>query len=253
MTSTILVTGGTGTLGRQVVPLLREADIAVRVLSRHVRPATAGVEYVACDLIAGTGVEAAVEGVDTVLHLAGGQKGDDVATANLVRAARAAGVKHVVHISVIGADRMPLAWMRMKLDAEQAVRESGVPWTILRAAQFHSLILTVVAKMAKLPIVPAPKMRAEPVDARDVAVRLVELALGDPAGLVPELAGPRVYELSGLIRDYQRATGRRRPLLPLGMPGKAGRAYKQGENLARSGAEHGARTWEDFLAESVKP
>ncbi|NUT33134.1 MAG: SDR family oxidoreductase [Hamadaea sp.] len=251
MTSTILVTGGTGTLGRAVVPLLREAGVPVRVLTRHPRPAADGVEYVAGDLVAGTGVEAAVAGVDTILHLAGGQKGDDVAAATLVRAAAAGGVKHIVHISVIGADRMPLAWMRMKLAAEEAVRESGVPWTILRAAQFHSLILTIVEKMAKLPVVPAPKMRAEPVDARDVAVRLVELALGDPAGLVPDLAGPQVFDLADLLRGYLRATGRRRPLLPLGLPGAAGRAYKNGENLAGRGADRGARTWEAFLAERV--
>ena len=254
MTSPILVTGGTGTLGRLVVPLLRESGRDVRVLSRHGRASGDGVEYVTCDLVKGEGIEAALDGVETVLHLAGGPKGDDEATRRLARAAARAGVRHLVYISVIGADRVPLGWFRSKLRAEQAVAGCGVPWTTLRAAQFHDLVLTVVEKMAKLPVVPVPGgLRFQPVDAREVAARIVELTLGEPAGLVPDLAGPTVYGLGELSRGYLRARGGRRLLLPVRMPGKAGRAYRAGENLTLEGAALGARTWEDFLAERLNP
>ncbi|MFD9962543.1 SDR family oxidoreductase [Amycolatopsis sp. NPDC058986] len=249
MTSTILITGGTGTLGRLVVPLLREAGQRVRVLSRTRRAAEDGIEYVTGDLVKDEGVEAAVAGASIVLHLAGGPKGDDVATRNLARAAAAAGVRHLVYISVIGADRVPLAWMRSKLAAERAVSESGVPWTTVRAAQFHDLALKMVAGMAKLPVVPKPGgLRLQPVEARDVAERLVELALGEPAGLVPDLAGPRVYGMDELVRGYLAAQGKRRPMLPVRIPGKVGRAYRAGGNLTLEGASLGRGTWEDFLA-----
>jgi uncharacterized protein YbjT (DUF2867 family) len=256
MTSTILVTGGTGTLGGHVVPLLREAGRTVRVLSRHgVRHGgepEEGVEYVTADLLGGEGIEAALVGVETVLHLAGGPKGDDRATQNLVRAAAGAGVKHLVYISVIGADTMPIGWFRTKLAAERAVAESGVGWTTLRAAQFHELVLDTVGKMTKLPVVPCPGgLRFQPVDSREVAARLVELTLGEPAGLVPDLAGPTVYDMADLARGYLRAQGRRRPLLPVRMPGKVGRAYRAADNLAVEGILQGERTWEDFLAERV--
>ena len=192
MTSPILVTGGTGTLGRLVVPLLRDAGCDVRVLSRGRHQPGNGVQHVTGDLLTGAGVESAVAGVETVLHLAGGPKGDDEATRNLVRAASRAGVRHLVYISVIGADRVPLSWLRSKLDAERAIADSGLAWTTLRAAQFHNLVCTMVEKMAKLPVVPVPgdsgSSRSTP---RDVAERLVELTLGEPAGLVPDLAGPR--------------------------------------------------------------
>ncbi|MFI6491432.1 SDR family oxidoreductase [Streptomyces sp. NPDC050564] len=251
--STILVTGGTGTLGSLVVPLLREAGRDVRVLSRHAREVADGVEYVAVDLLKGEGLEAASAGVDTVLHLAGGPKGDDIATRNLVRAARSAGVRHLVYISVIGADRVPLAWLRSKLDAERAIAESGVPWTTLRAAQFNELTLKMVRTMAKMPVFPVPGgLRLQPVDARDVAARIAELALGSPAGLVPDLAGPKVYGLGDLARGYLEAHGKRRPMMPVRIPGKAGRAYRAGDNLTLDGAEIGKRTWEDFLAERVR-
>jgi len=253
MTATILVTGGTGTLGRQVVPLLQATGAKVRVLSRTARETRDGVEYAAADLLTGEGVEAAVDGAEIVLHLAGGQKGDDEATRNLVQAARKFGVRHLVYISVIGVGRIPLAWLRMKEAAEQAVAESGVPWTTLRAAQFHDLVLKTVQAMAKSPIVPIPGgLRFQPVDTRDVAERLVELTLGDPAGLVPDLAGPKVYGMRDLVTGYLRATGKRRLLLPVRIPGAAGRAYRSGSNLTLTGADLGERTWEEFVGQHTR-
>ncbi|WP_290860675.1 SDR family oxidoreductase [Hamadaea sp.] len=247
--TTILVTGGTGTLGRQVVPLLRETGAKVRVLSRQARTGDEGVEYAVADLLTGEGVEAAVDGAEIVVHLAGGQKGDDVATRTLAAAARKFGVRHLVYISVIGVGRVPLGWLRMKEAAEQAIEDSGVPWTTLRAAQFHDLVLKTLQGMTKSPVVPVPGgMRFQPVDTHDVAVRLVELALGEPAGLVPDLAGPQVYEMRDLITGYLRATGKRRLLLPIRVPGAAGKAYRDGANLTVTGADLGTRTWEQFAA-----
>ena len=250
MTSTILVTGGTGRLGRLVVPLLADAGAKVRVLSRHVGELAAGIDHFAADLVRGQGIEPALDGADVVLHLAGGPKGDDVATANVVRAAVHGGVRHLVYVSVIGADRVPLAWYRSKLGAERAVAGSGLAWTTLRAAQFHDLVLAVSEKLARLPVIPLPGgLRFEPVDARDVAQRVADLTLREPAGLVADLAGPRVYPLAELVRGYLGAQGKRRLMLPIRMPGKAGRAYRAGENLAGPHADRGTRTWENFLAE----
>jgi uncharacterized protein YbjT (DUF2867 family) len=249
---TMLVTGGTGTLGRQVVPLVQKAGWKVRVLSRHAQDRGDGVEYVAADLLQGDRLDAALQAVEVVIHLAGGPKGDDVGTRNLVRAAERAGVRHLVHISVTAVDQLPLTYFRSKLGAEQAVRESSVPWTVVRAAQFHDFALKTVQAMAKLPMMPLPGgVRFQPVDARDVAERLVELALGEPAGLVPDLVGPKVYSLGELARNYLRATGKHRLSMPIRVPGKVGKVYRAGGNLTLTGATIGTRTWEDFLAEHI--
>jgi uncharacterized protein YbjT (DUF2867 family) len=130
---------------------------------------------------------------------------------------------------------------------------SGLGWTTLRATQFHDLALLTVRQLARLPVVPVPAgWRFQPVDAGEVAERLVELALGAPAGLVPDLGGPRIYELAELVRSYLRATHRHRPILPVRTPGRAARAVRAGANLAPERAV-GRRTWEEFLAERVSP
>src|SRR6266498_3422904 len=260
MTSRILVTGGTGTLGRQVVPRLREAGCDVRVLSRHSHSSGDGVEYVTGDLLKDEGIQAAVDGAGIIVHCAGSNKGDDEATRNLVRAASLAGAQHLVYISVIGVDRIPVVsgidrtmfgYFRSKLAAERVVADSGLPWTTLRAAQFHDLLLMVARQMARLPVIPLPAgFRFQPVDAGEVAARLVELALGTPAGLVPDMAGPRVYEMAELLRGYLRASHRQRPIIPVWLPGKAARAFPAGANLA-PGRAVGGRAWEEFLADRV--
>ena len=106
--SPILVTGGTGTLGRQVVARLSAAGHSVRSLSRHSHPSADGIEYVTGDLLTDEGIEPAVAGAAIIVHCAGSSKGDDEATRNLVRAASRAGTQHLVYISVIGADRIPV-------------------------------------------------------------------------------------------------------------------------------------------------
>jgi uncharacterized protein YbjT (DUF2867 family) len=258
MTSPILVTGGTGTLGRCVVARLREAGRDVRVLSRHSHEAADGIEYVTGDLLADEGIASAVDGTEIIVHCAGSNKGDDVATRNLVGAASRGGAQHLIYISVVGADRIPLVsgidramfgYFGNKLATERVVTSSGLPWTTLRATQFYDLILMVAEQMAKLPVIPVPSgIRFQPVETDEVAARLVELALGVPAGLVPDIAGPRVYSTSDLLRSYLRARGKHRPMVPVRLPGRAARAVRDGANLAPNRAV-GTRTWEEFLAD----
>jgi uncharacterized protein YbjT (DUF2867 family) len=268
MTTPILVTGGTGTLGRLVVERLRERERDVRVLSRHPGAGGAhgatgdapGVEFVAADLTTGVGAEAAVAGVEIIVHLAGTQLGDDVKTRHLVEAAKKAGAQHLVYISVVGAERIPIqgridqtmfGYFGSKLAAEEVVSGSGIPWTTLRATQFDQTFLIVAKAMAKLPIVPSPSgLRFQPIDAREVADRLVELALGEPAGLVAEMGGPRDYTMRELIRVYLKAANKHRLIISVPTMGGAARAVRAGANLTPDHAV-GQRTWEDYVAERV--
>lgn len=261
MTSPILVTGGTGTLGRSVVPRLRAAGADVRILSRSSHAAADGIEYVTGDLSTGVGVERAVDGVETIVHLAGSARGDEVKARNLVPAASRAGVRHIVNISVVGAERVPVVsgvdrmmfgYFAMKRATEEVIADSGIPWTTLRATQFHDLILMVVKQLAKLPLTPVPTgTRFQPVETDEVAERMVEAALDKPSGLLPEFGGPRVQTIAELLQAYLEVVHRgARPKIPLWMPGKAARSIRAGANLTPAHAD-GRVTWEQFLAERV--
>src|SRR5690242_9182341 len=176
MTAPILLTGGTGTLGRRLLPLLRQAGHPVRVLSRHAHAPSDGVEYATGDLDTGAWLDTAMAGVETVVHCAGSTRGDDVKARNLVRAAtspNAAGrIRHLVYISVVGCDRIPVTsrvdrtvfgYFAAKQAAERVVADSGLPWTTLRATQFHDLTLATARQMARLPLIPVPRgLRFQP-------------------------------------------------------------------------------------------
>lgn len=253
MTSPILVTGGTGTLGRLVVGRLREAGREVRVLTRRSRPAEDGVEFMTGDLAMGVGLEPAVAGVGTIVHCASDKKGDAEATRNLVRAASSLpAAPHLVYISIVGVDRLSFKYARSKLDSERIVTDSGLPWTILRATQFYDMILSGVRQLAKLPVVPAPAgFEVQPIHPDEVAARLVELALGEPAGRAADLGGPEKYSFADLLRVYLRVRRRRRPVVPVWMPG-LGRIRDGAllpEHRTAPGLVVGRRTWEEFLAE----
>ena len=214
----------------------------------------------AADLSTGQGVDAAVEGAEIIVHLAGTAKGDEEKARHLVQAARRAGARHLVYISVVGDDRIPVVsgldramfgYFASKRAAGRIVAESGVPWTTLHVTQVYDLTLKTVEGMAKLPVIPVPSgFRFQPIDTGAVADRLVELALDAPAGLVPDLGGPEVYEMADLVRSYLRAVGRRRLIVPLWLPGRAARAIREGANLTPNRVV-GRRTWEEFLAARV--
>jgi uncharacterized protein YbjT (DUF2867 family) len=258
----VLVTGGTGRAGRPVVQRLHDAGGELRVLSHTRKPAIDGVDYVQGDLVTGEGIDRAVRGAGIIIHCAGATsfRRDQAMTANLIQAARQLPAPpHLVKISVVGADRVPVGrglgklmfgYFESMVANERAVERSGLPWSTLRATQFFDAVALIARAMARLPLIPVPSgIRFQPVDTGEVADRLIELAFGPPAGLAPDFAGPTAYPMADLLRGYLSAVGRHRPLMPVHLPGKIARAVKDGANLPAANATLGHRTWEEFLAE----
>ncbi|MFI9253101.1 SDR family oxidoreductase [Streptomyces sp. NPDC053069] len=240
--TTILVTGGTGTLGRCVTQRLRADGHDVRVLSRHAQP-------YAVDLrVGGDKLDAALAGVETVVHCASTQRGgDEKAAGHLVAAARRAGVGHLVYISIVGTDRVPLGYYRTKLAVERQIEASGLGWTILRTTQFHDLLVSVLSGLAKAPVLLVPAgVPDQPVEVGEVADRLAALALSGPAGRVADMGGPEVRSLDSLARSYLRATGRRRAVAQVPLFGGTYRAARAGGLLTPEQAV-GKTTFEEYL------
>lgn len=249
----ILVTGGTGVLGRQVVERLRSSGEEVRVLSRGGRPGT-----VRGDLANGEGLGAAVDGVETIVHCASSlsksRQSDVEGTGRLLRVARRAGVSHVVYVSIVGVDRNPyFPYYRTKLETERVVRQSTAPWTILRATQFHDFVLRLIQTFERGSFVPVPKgVILQPIDTGEVADHLIELSHGDPAGHAPDIGGPEVRTFADLARAYLGVSGEEKRVIEMPLPGKAARAFREGAQTCPD-QTYGERTWEEFLEERLDP
>jgi uncharacterized protein YbjT (DUF2867 family) len=225
----IAVAGGTGTVGKHVVDVARERGHDPVVLTR-----SAGV-----DLLTGTGLADALAGVDAVIDVANlfTQKEDEAraffgaTTRNLLDAEKAAGVTHHVLLGIVGSQKSQYGYYLGKMAQEQLVHGGEVPWTELRATQFHEFAEQIYGIARLGPIVLAPIGRVQPIAAREVAERLVELAVGAPSGLVAELAGPREENLLRMVRAAARATGKTGPILGVPAPGPGGRAMRDGTLL----------------------
>ncbi|MDT0446163.1 SDR family oxidoreductase [Streptomyces johnsoniae] len=253
MQSVILVTGGTGTLGREVVRRLLEDEHEVRVLSRHGRPEgdRLPVEWSEGDLKTGAGLDAALTGVDAVVHCATvGGRGDVAMTRRLTRAALRIGRPHVVYVSVVGVDRArSVSFCRAKAECERIVEECGLPWTVLRATQFHSLITRAVRAQRWLPVVLTlgGGVRLQPMAEQEAASRLAGLAVGRPQGRVPDVAGPEIRTARDLARTAARAQGLHRPVVAVRLPGKGFREVRDGALLA-PGRAVGLVGFEEYMA-----
>lgn len=228
---------------------LQGGDDVVRVLSRGPRPATAG--WVIGDLATGAGLDAAVAGVEVVVHCATTNGKRDVETTDrLLAAVRAAGTAYLVYVSIVGVDRIPLPYYQAKLAAEGLVSGSGVPFSIQRATQFHDLLVRLFAAQRFSPALLVPSgTRCQPIDVRDVAARLAEVAAGEPAGRLPDIGGPALRRVDDLARVYLRSAVRRRWVLPVRAPGAIAAGYRAGHHLAPD-RPYGSITFEQFLGTS---
>ncbi|MEU9505599.1 NAD(P)H-binding protein [Micromonospora sp. NPDC048170] len=252
----VLVTGAGGRLGRVVSPRLTAEGWDVRASSRRARTGSSA-RWVVVDLATGEGLAEAVAGVDAVLHLASSpnrgretHRVDVLGTRRLVVAAGQAGVRHLVYVSIVGVDRVPIPYYRHKLAAEQVVAAGTVPWTMLRATQFPEFLDGMLRGVSRLgPVIGDPAVLAQPVDPVEVADRLARRLTAGPLRGIEEYGGPEVLRFDEAVRAWTAARRSRRPLLPVRIPGQLGRALRSGA-LVTGATPTGARTWADYLADT---
>jgi uncharacterized protein YbjT (DUF2867 family) len=261
----ILVTGGTGHLGRAIVSLLQDEGHQVRLLAR--RPSNgANVEWVQGDLGTGDGVTAAVAGIETVIHAAtnspaarrGGFRPldfvrsptdvDVAGTKVLLAAAEKAAVEHFVHISIVGLQHMARLspYSRVKIAAERLVQGSPLPWSIVRATGFYWLLDRMLANMAKRRVLLLPAdVRMEPVDSDDFADFVIACVTDDRRGEREDFAGPETLTMRDLAEQYLAARGLRRRIWKAPLPRRVASALDAGNTSPD--ARRGVTTWAEWL------
>jgi uncharacterized protein YbjT (DUF2867 family) len=244
----IAVAGGTGVVGRHLATALAAAGHEPVVLAR-----SGGV-----DLTTGVGLADAMRGVEAVVDVsntttmrrAAAEAFFRAATGQLLRAGVRTGVRHHVVLSIVGVDRVDQGYYAGKRLQERLVLDGPVPASILRATQFHEFAGQLLARVPG-PVALVPRMRVQPVAAREVAEALADLVVGPAVGTAPELAGPEVHDLPDLARRWLRALGSRRPVVPLWVPGAAGRAMVEGALLPTAPGPRGHETFDGWLADAA--
>ena len=250
----VLVTGGTGTLGRHVVKLLRQSGHRARILSRQPR---GHVDAVHGDLRTGEGVAKALAGMEVVVHAASatraplrGRSTDVGGTRRMLELARAADISHVVFVSIVGIDGVGYPYYRTKVAAERVIKEGGVPWSMLRATQFHEFMEILLRGFSRMPGITAIPLRwqFQPVDSSEVARRVVDVARGEPAGMLADFGGPEVRTLESIAQSWLAARNEHRRLVNMPVPFQFGRQVAEGK-LTCPDHKVGLITFDQYLAE----
>jgi uncharacterized protein YbjT (DUF2867 family) len=242
----IAVAGGTGTVGRFVVEALRNDGHEPITLSR-----STGV-----DLSTGAGLAGALAGVSAVVDVAAtpassaaeSVKFFGTVTRNLLEAEKAAGVPHHVALSIVGATRVKVGYYVGKKVQEDLVTASPHGWSLLRATQFHEFVARMFQIGKVGPLSFAPWMVLQPVSAAEVGAALAAIAVGEPRGIDTAMAGPEQERMVTMVRRYVRATGQRRPVFQVPVPGAWGRAMRNGSLLPEPGTRIGRQTFDDWIA-----
>ncbi len=242
----IAVAGGTGTVGALLARELSERGHDVRVLSRK-------SNAYPVDLRTGDGLDRALDGCEVVVDAVNnasplGSAATLVAgSERLLSAERAAGVGHHVCISIVGCDRAPMSYYEVKVQQESVTEHGPIPWTIVRATQFHELLAGVFAAAARWRLLPMVSARLQTVAAADVARAVADVAQRPPLRRRYTVAGPEIADARELARRWQAASGVRALRVPVAVPGKLGKALRGGALTAARPDVRGAVTFEQWL------
>ena len=253
---TVLLFGGTGHLGRDLTHAALSEGISLRVVSRHSRPPNApeALGWSVADLATGEGVSESLEGEHTVIFAAGNPKNHAAVEVEGMRRLMSSAidreVAHIIFVSIVGVDRLPVPYYRTKVAAERIIAGAGIPYTILRATQFHYFVDMMLSALGRVPfLLPVPKgFRVQPVATSDVAHRVLRCLAEGPKGLLPDFGGPEVFPVEEAASLWRDAVGSRKAVLPVPVPGGVGSAFRRAYNTNADG-ELGTLGWREWLAQ----
>jgi uncharacterized protein YbjT (DUF2867 family) len=202
----IVVIGGTGLIGKKLIPLLRERG----------HEAVAASPASGVNTLTGEGLAEALTGAQVVVDVTNSPSFEDKAVMeffetserNIHAAEAAAGVKHHVALSVVGADRIPESgYLRAKAAQERLIKNGKVPYTILRATQFYEFLGAIAETGADGGTIRVSDAPMQPLAADDVAAAMADVVTGPPANAILEVAGPETQPMAVFVRRALAAGG----------------------------------------------
>jgi uncharacterized protein YbjT (DUF2867 family) len=243
----IVVIGGTGLIGSRLVSILRGKGHEVLAASPD-----SGV-----NTITGAGLDAALAGAQVVVDVANSPKFDEssiqffeTSGKHLLAAEQRAGVRHHVALSIVGTDRLPdSAYLRAKLTQENLIKQSGIPYSILRSTQFFEFISRIATPGEQSVHVAAALF--QPILSGDVVAALADVTLGSPINGIVEVGGPEKFSMAELVQRVLRANGDQREVIADAHAPYFGAELDDASLVAGPGARLGAKHFEEWLKESA--
>jgi uncharacterized protein YbjT (DUF2867 family) len=242
------IIGGTGTVGRHIVQELRSAGAAVRVLSRHSPDHP-------IDLATGSGLDAGLYGCGVVVDASNGSSRHPEpvlveGARHVARAAQAAGVSHIVCVSIVGIEEVPAGYYRAKVAQERNLRDGAVPVTVVRSTQFHELVASSFAACARWGISPRLGARVQPIAAAETARAVAQVAQDADrhADGTVNVAGPEIETAGALARTWAHHEGRRLLPLHVPLPPRLGRTLRDGGLTCATPDVSGTTSFAEWLS-----
>ncbi len=251
----ILVTGGNGHLGKYVVSALIEKGFQTAVLTTQANCEVRNdVEFFTGDLAQNLRLKEAAKGVEVIIHCASNPKNSQQAdingTKNLLDAVDKNTIKHFIYISIVGIHKSDYPYYQAKLEVENAIAKSGIPFTILRSTQFHDFVFNIIKGLdqnAESNSITIPsKMRFQSVAVHEVAELLASLALESPKGLMEDFGGPEVLHFEEMAKTYFQVTQNTKKLKLKEPKDIRHKLFTTGINLCPDN-NFGKQTWHEYV------
>lgn len=243
----IAVVGGTGTLGSHVVEILKKQKHDVRMLSRH-------TPEFKIDLATGEGLREALDGCDVVIDASNSSTNASEilieGTKRLLAAGKVANIKHYICVSIVGCDRLPIGYYRVKTEQEKLVQDGTIPWTIVRATQFHEFVVTLLRNTKRWRVLPLPHILVQPVDVSEVAQFIADVANGSPVYVHLNITGPEILDIHEINKIMRKNSVFGPRLIPIPFPGRFGHALRTGAGTEENPDVRGTITFQSWLQKS---
>ncbi|CAF2643448.1 unnamed protein product [Rotaria sp. Silwood2] len=261
----ILVTGGNGVLGQAVSKLFLSNNTNFLIASRNQKAKTydnnnaashLNLKWNYMDLSKKEGLNKSVNNdIDTILHLASihiqkidGQPGDIILTKNLLDSIQEKNIKHFVYISIVGIDKIPFSYYKAKLECEHLIKASGIPYTILRATQFHDFVDFVASKLLKFPITIVPKsFKVQPIQVEAVAMELDKIIKESPLNSTYNIGGKKIYNMKEIMDSLLKIRHENKLILNMPAISNVIKGFIKGYNTCGN-ISLNSNTWEEYLS-----
>jgi uncharacterized protein YbjT (DUF2867 family) len=250
----VLITGGTGLLGSEVVSQLAKMGcFTLRILVREssFRPGIDKHAFIG-DLATGKGIPEALAGVSIIIHCASNPQDTDHVdiggTVHLIANLDHQAFRHFIYVSIVGVDKTTYPYYQSKLFAEHLIKDSGIPFTILRATQFYEFVISQIKalRVEKYEVFIPAGLKFQPISIDDVAKELARLAESKPTNKVINLGGPEIFTFEKLAQDYLNAAGQPYHFTAITPSSVREQMFSSGINLVPENAA-GTTTWHHFL------